>query len=91
MKCAFSLAVILGALVAAPALAHDGNVPQSTLNVLGLARMETLSDAEGMHVRGTGGGAAIQGISLVAGLLLEPSTRNFVFASGWLSQLTAAL
>lgn len=81
MKYAFSLAVIFGALVAAPVFAADGNVPQSTLNDLGLARMETLSDAEGMQVRGSGGGAAVRGISLVAGLLLEPSTKNFVFAS----------
>jgi len=81
MKCAFSLAVIFAALVAAPALAGDGNVPQSTLNVLGLAGMETLSDAEGMDVRGLSGNAHTQGLSLVAGLLIDPATKSYIFGT----------
>jgi hypothetical protein len=81
MKCALSLAVVFAALVAAPVLADDGNVPQPTLNVLGLAGMETLSDAEGMHVRGLSGNAHTQGLSLVTGLLIDPATKSYVFGT----------
>ncbi len=81
MKCAFSLAVIFAALLAAPALAGEGNVPESTLNAFGLAGMETLSDAEGMQVRGLSGNAHTQGLSLVAGLLIDPDTKSYIFGS----------
>jgi hypothetical protein len=83
MRYAFSvsLVAVLVCLLAAPALAGDGHVPQSTLKSLGLAGMQPVSDAEGMHVRGMSGCARVMGISLVSGLLLEPSTKNFVFGS----------
>ena len=76
-----SLVAVLVCLLAAPALAGDGNVPQSTLRSLGLAGMETVSDAEGMQVRGMSGCARVMGISVVSGLVLEPSTKSFVFGS----------
>jgi hypothetical protein len=83
MRYAFSvsLVVVLMCVLAAPALAGDGYVPQSTLRSLGLAGMETVSEAEGMQVRGMSGCARVMGISVVSGLLLEPSTKNFVFGS----------
>ena len=76
-----SLVAVLLCLLAAPALAGDGNVPESTLRSLGLGDMEVVSDAAGMEVRGTGGCARVMGISVVSGLLLHPSTKNFVFGS----------
>ena len=83
MRYAFSvsLVAVLVCLLAAPALAGDGNVPQSTLRSLGLADMEIVSDAEGMQVRGMSGCARVMGVSVVSGLLLEPSTKNFIFGS----------
>jgi hypothetical protein len=83
MRYAFSvsLVAVLVCLLAAPALAGDGNIPRSTLNRLGLGGMQTVSDAEGMQVRGMSGCARVMGISVVSGLLLEPSTKNFIFGS----------
>jgi hypothetical protein len=59
----------------------DGDVPQSTLRSLGLGGMQILSDKEGLEIRGLGGSAATMGLSMVAGLLIEPSTKSFVFGS----------
>ena len=83
MRYAFSvsLVAVLVCLLAAPALAGDGYIPRSTLNRLGLGGMRTVSDAEGMQVRGMSGCARVMGISVVSGLLLEPSTKNFIFGS----------
>lgn len=81
MRYAFCLAAMLAALSAVPASAADGNVPQPTLKALGLAGMDILSDEEGMTVRGTGGSAQTMGVSLVMGLIIEPSTKSFVFGS----------
>jgi len=78
MRYAFALVAVL---MAAPVLAGDGHVPQSTLNAIGLAGMETLSDAEGMQVRGLSGNAHTQGLSLVSGLLIDLGTKSFVFGS----------
>ena len=78
MRHTFSLAVILTSLLTASALAGDGNVPQSTLSVLGLAEMVTVSDEEGMQVRGMSGVAATKGRSFVTGVLLDPGTNSHV-------------
>ena len=51
MKVALATAVLV-VLVAVPALAGDGNVPQSTLASLGLGGMQKMSDDDGMQVRG---------------------------------------
>ncbi len=79
MKYAFSLAAILTSLLAASAFGGDGNVPQSTLEILGLADMEIVSDEAGMEVRGMGGGAATRGHSHVFGVVLDPNTNSHVF------------
>ena len=83
MRYAFSvsLVAVLVCLLTAPALAGDGNVPQSTLHSLGLAGMETVSDAEGMQVRGMSGCAQVSGLSLVTGLLLDPATNSYVWGT----------
>jgi hypothetical protein len=46
------LACIIG-LSAAPALAGDGHVPNSSLARMGLGGMKVVSDHEGLQVRGT--------------------------------------
>ena len=78
MKYAFSLAAIFAFLPAASTVAGDGNVPQSTLHILGLADMETVSDEVGMQVRGMGAAAATRGHSHVIGVLLDPGTNSHV-------------
>ena len=78
MRYAFCLTTVLACLLAVPALADDGNVPQSTLNALGLAGMQTVSDQEGMQVRGMSGRARSMGLSLVTGLLIDPATSSYV-------------
>ncbi len=83
MRYAFSLflVAVLVCLSAAPAVAGDGSVSPSALRSLGLADMQVLSDTEGMQVRGMSGCARVMGLSLVNGLVLEPSTKNFLFGS----------
>ena len=83
MRYIFSLALatILMSLVAAPAFAGDGHVPQSTLRSLGLAGMQPVSDEEGMQVRGMSGAAKVMGMSLVVGLLIDPVTSSYLFGA----------
>ena len=90
MKYAFSLAAILVCLMALPAWAADGHVPQTTLARLGLAQMEILSDAEGLQVRGMGhghgghgggGAGAVIGSSMVTGLVIDQYTKSYVLGA----------
>ncbi len=81
MKYALALTALLTALCAAPALAADTYVPQSTLSSLGLGEMEVVSDEVGMEVRGMSGSAMTMGLSLVTGLLIDPNTKSFIFGS----------
>jgi hypothetical protein len=76
----YALALV-AVLMAAPVFAGEGHVPQSTLDSIGLAGMETLSDADGMQVRGMSGNAHTQGLSLVSGLLIDLGTKSYVFGS----------
>lgn len=75
----FSFLAIAAAFSVNPVVADDGNVPQSVLADLGLAGMKTVSDAEGMQVRGMSSNAMSMGLSLVTGLLIDPATKSFVF------------
>jgi opacity protein-like surface antigen len=78
MRHALALAVVV-ALCAAAALAGDGNVSQGTLSALGLGGMQTMSDAEGMQVRGMASSFGMaKGTSLILGQLLTPDTKNTV-------------
>ena len=70
--------VALLMLIAAPVFAADGNVSASTLNSLGLGGMQTVSDAQGMQVRGAQLLGVVKGTSLIFGQLLTPDTKNFV-------------
>jgi len=81
MRNVVALVVLLG-LVALPALAGEGNVPQATLASLGLGDLKPMSDAEGMQVRGQSSSHAFVRItSLVFGQLLTPDTKNFLVNS----------
>jgi hypothetical protein len=82
MKYALTMAAILTFLLAAPALADDGHIPQATLSALGLAGMDTVSDEEGTQVRGMASGAGIAlSRSMVTGLLIAPDTKSYVWGT----------
>ena len=82
MKAFVILVAALVALSAAPAVADDGQVPQSTLRAMGLGRMQVVSDAQGMQVRGRqSASVSVRGTSLIFGQLLTPDTKNFVVGS----------
>ena len=81
MKRVLALAALLACGTAAPAMADQGHVPFNTLSRLGLAGMQSMSDSEGLTVRGMGGGGGIvaaMGKSLVSGAIISPNTKNFV-------------
>jgi hypothetical protein len=67
------LAVV--AVSASAALAGDGNIPQSTLSSMGLSGLKTISDAQGLKVRGMGAIASVNGASfaLMVDLANPPS------------------
>ncbi len=76
MKIALAL---LAALAATPALAQEGRVSQSTLQLVGLGEMEVMSDDEGNDVRGMSSSAAASGSSLMFAVLLDPNNPgNFL-------------
>ncbi len=81
MKHVFSVASVMVVLMASQAFAGDTQVPKSTLDSLGLAGFETVSDEEGMEVRGMSASAMTMGLSLVTGLLIDPNTKSFVFGA----------
>lgn len=80
MRTALTLAAAL-MLLAAPALAGDNHVPQSTLAAVGLGEMQVLDDAQGHEVRGMSSNALAMGLSLVSGLIVDPASKSFVFGS----------
>ena len=77
------LAVMFTALLlaASPVFAGDGSVSQATLSALGLGGMQTISDQEGMQVRGMSSYAFASGRSLVFGQLVNPETDSFLVLS----------
>jgi hypothetical protein len=88
MKSARVLSAILAVLLAAPALAGDGNVSPAVLKQLGLGGMEVVSDEVGMQVRGMGGNnAGTIGHNFVLVLVFDPSTASFAtgFDAQWAS------
>src|SRR5580698_3400883 len=82
MKSLFALASVL-AFAAAPALAADGQVSDQALAKMGLGSMKSVSDAQGMHIRGlsiavVGGYSSAYTNTRNSGA----STTNFYFAAG---------
>lgn len=71
------VAVLAVLLLAAPVFAEE--VPQATLSSLGLGGMQTMSDSDGMQVRGMAGSfVRFAGSSLISGQLATPDALNFV-------------
>ena len=68
-------------MAAAPAAAEDGQISQSTLSAIGLSGMQTVSDSEGMQVRGQASFGFSSGRSVVFGQLVDPVTGSTVIVS----------
>ncbi len=82
MKALVMLVAVFAALAAAPAVADDRQVPQSSLRALGLGGMQVVSDDYGSQVRGRSSAfVRVVGTSLIFGQLLTPDTKNFVVGS----------
>jgi hypothetical protein len=83
MRNALALVVLL-ALIAVPAFAEEGTIPRATLVSLGLGDLQTMSDAEGMQVRGQATFfSRVTGTSVILGQLwdyTEPPPGGTVFA-----------
>jgi hypothetical protein len=81
MKNAIAGLCVLFVTAAVPVFAEDGQVADSTLSALGLGGMQTISDAEGMEVRGMSSSALTMGTSLIFGQIIDPDTKSFVAGS----------
>jgi hypothetical protein len=80
MKNILVILSVLLVFVAVPVMAED--VPDATLSALGLGGMQSVSDAEGMHVRGQASSFGfVTGTSLIFGQLLTPDAKNFIVGS----------
>ncbi len=78
----FALVAIVAIVIAAPALAEDGNVSQTTLKTLGLNDLQQMTDVEGNQVRGKlNGNGGVIGTSLISFQLLTPDSQNFINGS----------
>jgi hypothetical protein len=82
MKTLLSIASVL-VLSAAPALAGDGQVSHKSLAKMGLSGMQTMSDTQGMKIRGTSV-AVVAGISYahISGEGGSAGSVNGYFAAG---------
>jgi hypothetical protein len=82
MKTLLSIASVL-VLSAAPAMAGEGRVSNQSLAKMGLSGMQTMSDAQGMQIRGTSI-AVVAGISYahISGEGGSAGSVNGYFAAG---------
>jgi hypothetical protein len=80
MKIGLTLVALL--VLAAPALADDGRIPQNALSRMGLGGMQVVSDAHGMQVRGLSSNAASGGTSLIVGQLVFNDASGTQFVTG---------
>ncbi len=81
MKVLLGLAAVV-AFSAASAMAGEGRLSDQSLAKMGLAGMHSMSDAQGMHIRGMSvivGGGSTASINGVGG---HASSTNFYLATG---------
>ena len=79
MKSPFLLCSAALALLAAPALADDGQISKATLNSLGLRSLQVIADADGMNIRGFSSSAFAFGASSISAQLSDPANPgNFI-------------
>lgn len=80
------MAVVLGLMISTTASANEP-VPryrltpegEATLGQLGLTGLQPVTVEQAHGVRGTGGSAATRGHSFLAGMLIDPQTKSYVF------------
>jgi hypothetical protein len=81
MKTLLGLATVI-AFCAVPVFAGEGRLSDQSLNKMGLAGMKTMSDAQGLQVRGLGAQAGGFSTATINGVGGTASSTNFYYASG---------
>jgi hypothetical protein len=72
------------------ALAAESSVSKSTLNDMGLGRMQSLADDAGLAVRGKGSMAGVWGGSTASWPGGQSSSNNYAAGSSWLGKGSSA-
>lgn len=78
MKLAVTSLLVLAGLSAGFAPQASAADPAS-LSQYGLASLSPISNADGAKIRGTGGSAATAGSSFISGMLLDGTTKSYIF------------
>ena len=86
----FCFALAVGLMLASNAWAGEKSIAGDTLHQMGLGSMQTLSDAQGLSVRGKGTFAGVSGSS-TARWGGQISTNSYAASSSWLGKPAAAL
>ena len=83
--------LILGAalLISSTAMAAQPAVPAATLQGMGLGQMQSMSDVDGLAVRGKGTSASVWGSSQ-ANWYGQTSSNNYSASSSWLGKPAGA-
>jgi hypothetical protein len=85
---AFGCAALM--LLAATASANDLAVSKSTLGSMGLGSMQTMSDGDGLAVRGKGTFAGVWGSSSAHWPGQQASNNNYIAGAAWLGKGSSA-
>lgn len=86
----FAIACAAIVLFAATAKAGDLAVTKSTLSSMGLGSMQTMSDNDGLAVRGKGTAAAVWGTSTAKWYGGQFSNNNYEAGSSWIGKSSGA-
>lgn len=81
MTRALCIAALLIGTMSATVNAQEGQISDEALQAMGLSSLERMTDEEGTSVRGMSGSAMTMGMTLISGLILDPSTKSFVFGA----------
>ncbi|MBI85706.1 MAG: hypothetical protein CMJ81_21130 [Planctomycetaceae bacterium] len=69
-------------LITGPAFADTDRVTQDALSALGLGDLQSISDTDGMEIRGKASAfSMVRGTTTIFGQLTTPDTQNFVVGS----------
>lgn len=81
MKIAVTSLLVLAGLSAgfAPNAPQASAADPASLSQYGLSSLSPISNADGAKIRGTGGSAATAGSSFISGMLLDGTTKSYIF------------
>ena len=82
MSRAVIFTMLLSGLLVVPASAGDRNVPQSTLDALGLGGIQVVSDEAGMQLRGMSASSRTAAVSAFSVTIVDPFSGSTTTQSG---------